>query len=584
MHKEALALLKYGVLESQGFLLLTGDVGTGKTTLINSLTNSLGNEFIVAKVPDPGMETIDFMNYVSHAFEMKKKFVSKDAFLIHFSHFLNSACAAGKKVLLIIDESQRLSSELLEEVRQLSNIENQGTKLLNIFLIGQSEFNDVLQESKNRALYQQISINSVIRPLDVHETGEFIRHRLKIAGTERDIFNPDAISEIYEFSGGFPRRINIICDHALLSGFYHGAKTVTRDVVRKCTKDLRLPGSSEKTNAESLKSGNSSSSESFKATPPERLQAVGSSYAGSGHVSRTVGIVFLVAMVVFVITYANSPREYRDLFDLFKKNRTQVSNVLPEINDSNSGNYSEADIQTTLIQVTQSQSEMLVSDEGPVELLVTNDLLVENVEPVSAVVADESTDVLLEIPPASVQPEYLPNIHPTKKDDIAGDVNSAGIALSPPFPPDHYAASNEDVSEVKPFFSETAVEVESEVGQVHVETEKTGNIVMLDQSVLIVDIAVAEMEKTTVVDAIETTVSGENGNEAEESKEKKINFTASSAIEAYVTQTKNNDLPAEPVKLAESGEIEKTKETLGEVSENMDPSAVIDWVIKNRSE
>ena len=87
----------------------------------------------MAKVPDPGMETIDFMNYISHAFDMKKKFVSKDAFLIHFGYFLNSVYAAGKKVLLIIDESQRLSSNLLEEVRQLSNIENRGTKLLNIF-------------------------------------------------------------------------------------------------------------------------------------------------------------------------------------------------------------------------------------------------------------------------------------------------------------------------------------------------------------------------------------------------------------------------------------------------------------------
>ena len=147
-HKEALALLKYGILESQGFLLLTGDVGTGKTTLINALTNSLGDEFIVAKVPDPGMETIDFMNYIAHSFDMNKKFVSKDGFLIHFGHFLNSANAAGKKVLLIIDESQRLSPELLEEIRQLSNIENQGIKLLNIFFIGQNEFKDIYRRLK----------------------------------------------------------------------------------------------------------------------------------------------------------------------------------------------------------------------------------------------------------------------------------------------------------------------------------------------------------------------------------------------------------------------------------------------------
>ncbi|MCP4338668.1 MAG: AAA family ATPase [Desulfobulbaceae bacterium] len=578
MHKEALALLKYGILENQGFLLLTGDVGTGKTTLINALTNSLDNEFIVAKVPDPGMETIDFMNYISHAFDMKKKFVSKDAFLIHFSHFLNSAYAAGKKVLLIIDESQRLSSDLLEEVRQLSNIENRGIKLLNIFLIGQNEFNDILQEGKNRALYQRISVNYVINPLDALETGEFIRHRLKIAGSQRDIFNSDAIREIYEFSGGLPRRINIICDHALLSGFYRGVKTVTRGVVIKCTKDLRLPGSSGKANGNSLKSGNSFSSEVFKATSPERFRD-----AGFTHVWRTVGIVLLVAMAVFVITYVNSPREYRDLFYLLKNNGMQVSNVLPEISGTNSGNYSDADMQTASIQVIETQAEMLVSDEGAAEQSVANGQLAKNVEHVSEVLENDSTKFPQEISTVPVQPDELPSTHPIKK-NIADEVNSADIALSQFFPPDQQTVIDEDVAEERPFSSETVVELESEVGPVGEETEKTEktvNIVMLEKSVLIVDIPVAEMEKTDVINAFETSSSDESGNESEESIETQTASAAFLAIKEYMKQSKSDDVPDEPVKRTVPGE---TEEIINGVSENVDPSAVIDWVIKNRSE
>ena len=575
MHKEALALLKYGILENQGFLLLTGDVGTGKTTLINALTNSLDNEFIVAKVPDPGMETIDFMNYISHAFDMKKKFVSKDAFLIHFSHFLNSAYAAGKKVLLIIDESQRLSSDLLEEVRQLSNIENRGTKLLNIFLIGQNEFNDILQESKNRALYQRISVNFVINPLDLHETGEFIRHRLIIAGSQGDIFNSDAIREIYEFSGGLPRRINIICDHALLAGASRGVKTVTRGIVKKCAKDLCLPGSFRQANRISLKSGNSSSSEVFKATSPERPHD-----DRSTNVWRTGAIVLLVASVVFVITYVNSPREYQDLFYLFKNNGMQVSNVLPEISGSNSGNYSVADMQTASIPLFETQAKMLVSDEVTGELSVAKGQLLQNMEHVGEVLESDSTNIPQEISTVAVEPDELPATQPIKE-NIADEEKSADIELGQFFPPVQQTVIEKDDAIERPFSLETVVDVESEGGPVHEATEETVNIVMLEKSVLNVDIPVAEMEETDVINAFETGASDESGDESEESLETQAASTAFSAIKEYMKQSKSDDAPNEPVKRTVPGEAE---EIINGVSVNVNPSAVIDWVIKNRSE
>jgi general secretion pathway protein A len=239
-HKEALAVLKYGILENMGFLLLTGDVGTGKTTLINTLTNSLGNDTLVAKVPDPSMERIDFFNFIASIFGMDGKFDSKGAFLLKFSEFLNDAYANNKKVLVVIDEAQTLNPELLEEIRLLSNIEKQDTKLLNIFFVGQNEFNTILVDNQNRALRQRITVNYEISPLTEKETGEYIKHRLKIAGSKKRIFTPDAISEIFAFSKGFPRLINIICNHALLTGFSRETKLLKADDVKECAQELRI--------------------------------------------------------------------------------------------------------------------------------------------------------------------------------------------------------------------------------------------------------------------------------------------------------------------------------------------------------
>ncbi len=239
-HKEALSVLKYGIRDNKGFLLLTGDVGTGKTTLINGLVSDLGDEVIVARVPDPGMTGIDFMNFLSHVFAMGRRFKHKDTFLAHFSDFLNTSHDQQKKVVLIIDESQRLSPGLLEEVRQLSNIERPETKLLNIFLIGQNEFNDLLEEPRNRALRQRIAINYSLSPLDLHETGELIVHRLKVAGAKTQIFNSEAICRIFDFTGGIPRKINILCDHCLIAGYVANKHIITANMVRTCIKEFNL--------------------------------------------------------------------------------------------------------------------------------------------------------------------------------------------------------------------------------------------------------------------------------------------------------------------------------------------------------
>lgn len=270
-HEEGLATLKYGVQDRKGFLIMTGDIGTGKTTLVNALLNSLGENVLVAVIRDPNLELLDFFNYIAHAFNMGREFERKGSFLIYFEKFLVEAHAAGKTVLLIIDESQRITQEILEEVRLLSNIERHDCKLINIFFVGQIEFNDILLRPENRAIRQRITVNYTIPPLTEIETGMYIKHRLEVAGfneeiyafklmqesgskefdeynlelpkNQKEIFSFGAVKEIFSYSRGYPRLINIICDRCLLTGFVEDASTITQEIVRECRAELKIPES-----------------------------------------------------------------------------------------------------------------------------------------------------------------------------------------------------------------------------------------------------------------------------------------------------------------------------------------------------
>ena len=232
-HKEALATLRYGVVDNKGFLLLTGDVGTGKTTLINALLSSLGNDVVAATVPDPNLDHLDLFYFIADAFGIQETFSTKGQFLVVFRKFLHDANAKGKKVLLIIDEAQRLGSALLEEIRMLSNIERPDTKLINIFFVGQIEFNSILLQDANRALRQRITVHYDIPSLNVAEVGNYLKHRLKMAGAERQLFNAGAVAQIHIFSGGYPRLINVIADRALLTGFVSEASEISAQIVRE---------------------------------------------------------------------------------------------------------------------------------------------------------------------------------------------------------------------------------------------------------------------------------------------------------------------------------------------------------------
>ena len=240
-HKEALATLRYGIMDNRGFLLLTGEVGTGKTILINQLIKTLEIGTVVATIPDPDLVSMDFYNLLADGFQMNRTFDSKSAFLIHLRDFLYKTNADQKQVLLIIDESQRLNHQLMEDIRVLSNIELHDRKLINVFFVGQQEFNNILMTPQNRALAQRITVRYHIEPLNQDETELYIQHRLKLAGGKRMLFKKSSIPEIFSFSNGIPRLINIICDHSLLTGFSQGKKQIDDAIVRECAVELQIP-------------------------------------------------------------------------------------------------------------------------------------------------------------------------------------------------------------------------------------------------------------------------------------------------------------------------------------------------------
>jgi type II secretory pathway predicted ATPase ExeA/tetratricopeptide (TPR) repeat protein len=239
-HKEALATLKYGVIDQKGFILVSGDVGTGKTTLINALLESIDENILVANIKDPALNLIDFLNFIAISFDIPQKFTNKVDFIVYFSQFLKKAYSEDKCVLLIIDEVHSLSKELLEHIRLLSNIELPEEKLINIFFVGQNEIHQTLALPECRAIRQRISLAYQIKPLSESETCEYIKHRLKIAGTEKHIFTEGAVREIYHFSNGYPRLVNIICDLSLLTGYSQDLKKITPAVVLECSQEYNF--------------------------------------------------------------------------------------------------------------------------------------------------------------------------------------------------------------------------------------------------------------------------------------------------------------------------------------------------------
>lgn len=242
-HREALAHLRYGVETRTGFVVITGEVGTGKTTLLRVLLAGLKDNAHYAIISNPSMSVDDFLYFIGDTFGLSVRPFSKGRFLMEFSGFLRMSALERKPVLLIVDEAQKLSVDLLEEIRLLSNLETEEKKLLNIFLVGQPELNLRLLEPALLPLRQRISASYHLRPLSREDIREYLRKRLLVAGARYlDLFKPDAIGAIYRYTKGYPRVINVLANQALLTGYVRGKKEINARIVTEASRDIALPG------------------------------------------------------------------------------------------------------------------------------------------------------------------------------------------------------------------------------------------------------------------------------------------------------------------------------------------------------
>ena len=219
-HEEAFNHLLFGIRERKGFIELTGEVGAGKTTICRKFLEELGPKYKTALILNPCLSSDQLIKTIAWEFGLKARGTDRVAHLQALNDFVLREVNRGNDVVLVIDEAQDLSNELLEQVRLLSNLETDRQKLMQIVLMGQPELREKLRRPELRQLRQRITVRYHLRPLDVNETASYINHRLRLAGANgRPRFDGGAVLAVYKYSQGVPRLINAVCDKTLLAGF-----------------------------------------------------------------------------------------------------------------------------------------------------------------------------------------------------------------------------------------------------------------------------------------------------------------------------------------------------------------------------
>jgi general secretion pathway protein A len=238
-HREAFNHLLYGIRERKGFVQLTGEVGAGKTTLCRALLEQLGPSFSTALILNPVLDTDQLVKAIAMELNLQVKGMDRLETVAEINRFLLQQVEHGKDTVLIIDEAQDLTRELLEQVRLLSNLETDERKLLQIVLMGQPELRDRLNEHGLRQLRQRITIRYHLNPLRSNEIGPYVQHRLQVSGANgAPYFTPPALWRIYNYSKGIPRLINAICDKCLLAGFVAQRDKIDFRMVGRARREL----------------------------------------------------------------------------------------------------------------------------------------------------------------------------------------------------------------------------------------------------------------------------------------------------------------------------------------------------------
>ena len=243
--EEALACLTYGIQSRKGFVLLTGEVGTGKTTLINKLLEWLRlQQVATAFIFNSRMNVPQFLDYMMADFGIPCDSKSKSQILQRLYNWLLDRYRAGETAVLIVDEAQNLTDEVLEEIRMLTNLETFTEKLLQIVLVGQPELEAKLKQPQLRQLRQRLTLRAKTHPLTIEETKAYVQQRLRIAGSDgRQIFDGEALSAVHKYSNGIPRVVNLLCEHCLVSAFVDQKPTISEGIVDAVARDFDLSDS-----------------------------------------------------------------------------------------------------------------------------------------------------------------------------------------------------------------------------------------------------------------------------------------------------------------------------------------------------
>jgi general secretion pathway protein A len=242
-HNEALAALYFGVRRHKGFVVMTGEVGTGKTLLVRCLLQLLGRTNVAyAYVFNPRLTAMEFLQYMAGDFGLVISGKNKSELLLDLSRYLIARHQKKLTTVLVVDEAHHLSTDVLEEIRLLTNLETAEEKLIQIMLVGQPELDEKLDSKELRQLKQRIALRSQLQPLDMVETAGYVYRRLKLAGSETasSLLPVETIVEVFRYSRGVPRLINTICENGLITAYARQVKTVTPDIIEEIAADFRL--------------------------------------------------------------------------------------------------------------------------------------------------------------------------------------------------------------------------------------------------------------------------------------------------------------------------------------------------------
>ena len=240
LHKRAMSYLQYGLSQKEGFIVITGGIGTGKTTIANSLLDNMKEDIFAAQIVTPKLTPDELVKLVAAKFELDVENKSKTQILELLERFLNQLSEQGKRALLLVDEAQNLPLETIEELRMLSNFQKSGRPLLQSFLLGQDELQPILRAPNMEQFRQRIVASCHLAPLNAEEAIEYIEFRLNHAGYEGEaLFTDEAYEAIHEFSLGVPRRMNTLMDRILLYGFLEEVESFTLEHVESVIEEVR---------------------------------------------------------------------------------------------------------------------------------------------------------------------------------------------------------------------------------------------------------------------------------------------------------------------------------------------------------